>query len=218
MNTLAGRAASEAKDMLFKRKDLWKHEIKFNARKTIEAIEKNERNFSSNFGDRYKLFLDYLDNVEDDFEKPINMLGLQIRQLLTKNNQSDAPLKAKVELARCLLEYACLIFDRLMAIAEEETGYDFKQVYADRRLTKAYHHWCEVTSKVCITDNDIFIDLNSDHNCRLAFKIIEQRLADEETLDRAGYKALKTNPELVEKALCKEEYEELKKRFENDNH
>ena len=106
LNTIAGRAASDAKDMLYKRKELWKHEIKYNARKTIAAIEKNERNFTTNFGDRYNLFLDYLNNVEDDFEKPINMLGLQIQQLLTKNNQSDAPLKAKVELARTLLEYA----------------------------------------------------------------------------------------------------------------
>lgn len=217
LNTIAGRAASEAKDMLYKRKELWKHEIKYNARKTIAAIEKNERNFTTNFGDRYNLFLDYLNNVEDDFEKPINMLGLQIQQLLTKNNQSYAHLKAKVELARTLLEYACLIFDRLMAIAEEETGYDFKQVYADRRLTEAYHYWCNVTSKICVTDNDTYIDLNSDPNCKLAFKIIEQRLADEDTLNRAGFEALKANPDLVKKSLCQEEYEELKKKFENNN-
>lgn len=213
LNTVAGRVASDTKDVLFKRKDLWRHDIKYNATRTIEEIEKNEQGFTQHFGDRYQLFLSYLDCVEEIFKKHTDTLTFSIMQVFTRHNQSDSALKAKVEATRVMLQYACQFFDRLMEIAQEETGIDFKQIYQEKRLTKAYFHWCNVTAAVCKTEGEVFIDLNADPNCRLSFQIIERLMVNEETLDRASFNALEANPQLIGKAVTLEKYEELRQRF-----
>ena len=197
INAIAGKAASDAKDLLFKRKDLWKHTVKYNARLCISDIEQNEHNFVTERGQKYDAFLDYLDAVEELFQKHVDILGYSIQQVLTKNNVEDAPLKSKCELARTLLEYACYCFDRLMYYANKETGIDFAQIYKEKRLTKAYFHWCNVCMVVDKTQGDENVQLNSDPNCRLAFTIIEKLFMSEELLNKAGLKAMELNPGII---------------------
>ena len=57
-NTIAGKAVIDTKNELYKRKDLWRHEIKYNARLAEKAYYDYERLHTRNFGDRYNLFLD----------------------------------------------------------------------------------------------------------------------------------------------------------------
>ena len=102
VNTIAGKAVIDTKNELYKRKDLWRHEIKMNARLAEKAYYDYEAIHTRNFGDRYNLFLDYLSAVEDSIAKDVNMLTYSIAQVLTKHNQTDAMLKAQVETARTM--------------------------------------------------------------------------------------------------------------------
>ena len=227
VNTIAGKAVIDAKDELFKRKDLWRFEIKKNARLAEDAYYEYEKIHTRNFGDRYNLFLDYLNAVEDNIEKDVNMLTMSIAQVLTKHNQKDSMLKAKVETARTMSEYACSMFDMLIEKANNKVNtrciklilsrkmkpFDFKPSFAAGRITGVFHYWDKVTSLICKPDHKgESITLNDDPNCKLAFEIIERKITSEDFLNKAGYDALQLNPECIS-TIAAEDYQELVDKF-----
>lgn len=227
VNTIAGKAVIDAKDELFKRKDLWRFEIKKNARLAEDAYYAYEKVHTRNFGDRYNLFLDYLNAVEDNIEKDVNMLTMSIAQVLTKHNQKDSMLKAKVETARTMSEYACSMFDMLIEKANNRVNtrcmklilsrkmkpFDFKPSFAAGRITGVFHYWDKVTSLICKPDHKgESITLNDDPNCKLAFEIIERKITSEDFLNKAGYDALLLNPDCIS-TIAAEDYQELVDKF-----
>lgn len=227
VNTIAGKAVIDAKDELYQRKDLWRFEIKKNARLAENAYYEYEKIHTRNFGDRYNLFLDYLSAVEDNIAKDVNMLTMSIAQVLTKHNQKDSMLKAKVETARTMSEYACSMFDMLIDKANDKVNthcmnlilsgkmkpFNFKPYFAAGRITGVFHYWDKVTSVLCKTDNKgESITLNDDPNCKLAFEIIERKITSEDFLNKAGYDALQLNPECISTIAAKD-YQELVDKF-----
>ena len=228
VNTIAGKAVIDAKDELFKRKDLWRFEIKKNARLAEDAYYAYEKVHTRNFGDRYNLFLDYLNAVEDNIEKDVNMLTMSIAQVLTKHNQKDSMLKAQIETARTMCQYACDIFDTIIREANKKVSdlciqnfksvrlrkpFDYTPYFAPARLTSVFHYWDKVTSRLSKTEGNLPISLNDDPNCKLAFQIIERKLTSEDFLNKAGYDALKLNPECIKGSISKEDLKELEDKF-----
>ena len=227
VNTIAGKAVIDTKNELYKRKDLWRQEIKMNARLAEKAYYDYEAIHTRNFGDRYNLFLDYLSAVEDSIAKDVNMLTYSIAQVLTKHNQTDAMLKAQVETARTMSQYACDIFDTIIREANKKVSdlciqnfksvrlrkpFDYTPYFAPARLTSVYHYWDKVTAKLCKTEGNVPISLNDDPNCKLAFQIIERKLTSDDFLNKAGYDALKLNPDCIS-SIAEEDYQELVDKF-----
>ena len=229
-NTIAGRAVIDTKNELYKRKDLWRHEIKLNARLAEKTYYDYEAIHTRNFGDRYNLFLDYLSAVEDNIGKDVDMLTYSIAQVLSKHNQKDAMLKAQIETARTMCEYACCVFDRLIKEANKKVynecckyslstmqlrkPFDYTPYFAPARLTAVFHYWDKVTARLCKTGKgEEQIILNTDPNCKLAFEIIEKKLTSEDFLNKAGYDALKLNPECIKESISDEDLKELEDKF-----
>lgn len=229
-NTIAGKAVIDAKNELYKRKDLWRHEIKYNARLAEKAYYDYERLHTRNFGDRYNLFLDYLSAVEDNIGKDVDMLTYSIAQVLSKHNQKDAMLKAQIETARTMCEYACCVFDRLIQEANKKVynecckyslstmqlrkPFDYTPYFAPARITPVFHYWDKVTARLCKTGKgEEQIILNTDPNCKLAFQIIERKLTSEDFLNKAGYDALKLNPECIKESISDEDLKMLEDKF-----
>ena len=52
VNTIAGKAVIDTKNELYKRKDLWRQEVKLNARLAEKAYYNYEAIHTRNFGDR----------------------------------------------------------------------------------------------------------------------------------------------------------------------
>ena len=221
VNTIAGKAVIDTKNELYKRKDLWRHEIKMNARLAEKAYYDYEAIHTRNF-------LDYLSAVEDSIAKDVNMLTYSIAQVLTKANQTDAMLKAQIETARTMTQYACDIFDTIIREANKKVSdlciqnfksvrlrkpFDYTPYFAPARLTSVFHYWDKVTSKLCKTEGKEPISLNDDPNCKLAFQIIERKLTSEDFLNKAGYDALKLNPECIKGSISKEDLKELEDKF-----
>ena len=229
-NTIAGRAVIDTKNELYKRKDLWRHEIKLNARLAEKTYYDYERLHTRNFGDRYILFLDYLSAVEDNIGKDVDMLTYSIAQVLSKHNQKDAMLKAQIETARTMCEYACCVFDRLIKEANKKVynecckyslstmqlrkPFDYTPYFAPARITPVFHYWDKVTARLCKTGKgEEQIILNTDPNCKLAFEIIEKKLTSEDFLNKAGYDALKLNPECIKDSISDEDLKVLEDKF-----
>ena len=229
VNTIAGKAVIDAKNELYKRKDLWRQEIKYNSRLAEKAYYNYEAIHTRNFGDRYNLFLDYLSAVEDNIGKDVDMLTYSIAQVLSKHNQKDAMLKAQIETARTMCEYACCVFDRLIKEANKKVynecckyslstmqlrkPFDYTPYFAPARLTSVFHYWDKVTARLCKSENDVPISLDDDPNCKLAFEIIERKIVSEDFLNKAGYDALKLNPECIKESISDEDLKELEDKF-----
>ena len=229
-NTIAGRAVIDTKNELYKRKDLWRHEIKLNARLAEKTYYDYEAIHTRNFGDRYNLFLDYLSAVEDNIGKDVDMLTYSIAQVLSKHSQKDAMLKAQIETARTMCEYACCVFDRLIKEANKKVynecckyslstmqlrkPFDYTPYFAPARITPVFHYWDKVTARLCKTGKgEEQIILNTDPNCKLAFEIIEKKLTSEDFLNKAGYDALKLNPECIKCSISDEDLKVLEDKF-----
>ena len=229
VNKIAGKAVIDTKNELYKRKDLWRHEIKLNARLAEKTYYDYEAIHTRNYGDRYNMFLDYLSAVEDTIGNDVDMLTYSIAQVLSKHNQKDAMLKAQIETARTMCEYACCVFDRLIKEANKKVynecckyslstmqlrkPFDYTPYFAPARLTAVFHYWDKITARLCKSENDVPISLNDDPNCKLAFEIIEKKLTSEDFLNKAGYDALKLNPECIKGNISEEDFKMLEDKF-----
>lgn len=208
-NTIAGRTLYDAYFMLKKDKGMFRHSLKHYANTAIQRFDNYEKAHITNFGERYRLFLDYLDNIEDQIMPHVDKLYWAMKAVLDKYNVENSALKAKVEIARTMIEYSCCIYDELMRDTKNKTGCDFYQFFLKGRLTGVLNAWDNVTRMLCKTEKDI--NLNKDENCLLAFRIIEKVLTSEDTLNRAGYIALKQNPKL--QILDEKEYKQLQEKY-----
>lgn len=212
VNTVAGRTLYEAYEELSKNKKLFQQRSRYCAKNAKRLFDTYERLHLQNFGDRYQLFIDYLDCVEDEVMPHVKKMYWSIKSVLDKYNEKDSALKAKIELARTMIEYSCCVYDRLIEDTRKASGYNFDKWMRPARLTGCFYWWNELAILVCKTDKDKTIDLNADANCTLAFQIIERVLTSEDTLNRAGYEALKLNPEMV-REIDGKDFEELKDKF-----
>ena len=66
VNTIAGRTLYDACEMLTKDKKRFRFSVKKNANEAKKFFDKYESIHLQNFGDRYQVFLDYRDSIEDE--------------------------------------------------------------------------------------------------------------------------------------------------------
>lgn len=209
INTLAGKCLCDAFDLLAKHSLYHSSNIKRYANLAKRKYYDYEKLHSSNFGDRYQLFLDYLDAVEDIMSPHLNVLFWAVKRVLDKYKQSDTVLKTKVMIARTMIELSCSVFDDILSESQKHTGHDFTKYMRPARLTGCLSFWDNVTNALCVTHKgQPDINLNADSDVALAVKIIRTKLSDADTLNRAGYYALKLNPDIVEK-YAKDDYRYL---------
>lgn len=211
-NTTAGKILYDAKNVLSENKKIWRHEIKHDMKAACKAYDDYEHLHIQNFGDRYQLFLDYLDSVEDEIQPHIDRLRIAIKQALDKYNEPDSDIKSYVETARVIVEYSCKIYDMLLKKAKEKSGIDFNNLMRPARLTATLNNIDKVATRVCKLNNVTDIDLNNDDNCRLAFRVIENKLTSEDFINRTGYEAITLNPE-SRKYVSDEDFNELEEKY-----
>ena len=218
VNTTAGKALYDARDMLVKDKKLYRFEVKRAFKGALKAYDEYEKRHMANFGDRYQLFLDYLDSIEDEIQPHIFKMRMSFKQVLDKNNIPNSNLKSQLETARTLAEYACCIYDRLLSDTKQQSGYDFDKYMRPARLTAVFHYIDEVCKSVYCQYKDFEndVDFNKDKNCIMAFKIIESKLTSEATLNKAGYEALDLNPDMI-KEIASNDYDMLKEKYSKKN-
>ena len=212
VNTVAGKAMFDAIERV-KATPLYRGEVKYNLNQAVRLYYRYEKRHLSNFGDRKQLFYDYLDYAESDIQKDVDILRISIWTLLDRHGQTDAELKSYIETALNLLEYACRVYDVQIEIANGKAqGIDFNRWMSPARLTGVLKRYGAAADMICRTEGGHDIDLNKDKNVKLAFRVIETKLTSEDFLNRAGYEAIKENPE-CRKYIAKEDYRELEDRY-----
>jgi hypothetical protein len=208
-NEVARLAISDGMDAI-KKAGLYKQKTKQLCNETLRRQEAYESQHNSNFGDRLKLWLDYLDGTEDEYRKHIFNIYMALKMALDKHKQKNADLKARLECGRICAELAVGQFDALMADMKRKFGVDYTALFAAGRYTDPLYTWRQLCDIYVKTDNpDDYIDLNKDANLVLAAEVLARKLSDEELLNRIGKHALEQNIEVARRYANEEDLEEL---------
>ena len=208
-NEVARIAISDGIDAI-KQGGLYKQKTKQLCNETFRRQEAYEAQHNSNFGDRLKLWLDYLDGTEDEYRRHIFNIYMALKMTLDKHKQKNAELKARLECGRICAELAVGQFDALMRDLKAKFGVDYSPLFIAGRYTDPLYTWKQLCNIYVKTDNpDDFINLNEDANLRLAADVLARKLSDPEVLNRIGKHAIEQNLETAKKYASQEDLEEL---------
>lgn len=197
INTIAGKSMSDAIERV-KVTGYFRHDVKSNLNKCVKMYFDYEKRHLTNFENNKRLFLDYLDYVENNIQKDVDIFRISIKSLLDKYGETESELKSYVEAARTLLNLACHIYDAQIDVAREKAPtIDYNSYMYPARLTGVAKHFENAADVICKTRKDVVIDLNEDKNCVLAFRTIQAKITSEDFINKAGYEALKLNPENI---------------------
>jgi len=208
-NEVARLAISDGIDAI-KKAGLYKQKTKQLCNETFRRQEHYEAIHNSNFGDRLKLWLDYLDGTEDEYRKHIFNIYMAVKQALDKHKQTNTELKAKLECGRICGELAVAQFDALMMDLKKKFGVDYTPLFAAGRYTDPLYSWKQVCNLYVKTDDPAdYIDLNKDDNLVLAADIMARKMNDTTILNRIGKHAIELNLEVASRYATEEDLEEL---------
>ena len=216
VNTMVGVANEVARLAIadgikaVKQEGLYRQRTKQLCNETFRRQEAYEAIHNSNFGDRLKLWLDYLDGTEDEYRKHIFNIYMAVKMALDKHKQKNTELKAKLECGRICGELAVGQFDALMRDMKLKFGVDYSPLFIAGRYTDPLYTWKQVCNIYVKTDDpDDYINLNDDANLRLAADVLARKLSDADVLNRIGKHAIEQNVETAKKYASQEDLEEL---------
>ena len=199
VNTVAGRAVFDAREAL-KKTRLWRHGVKHDMNEAYRLYAAYEKLHTSDFGDRYTAFLDYLDNVEEAIQPHVEILKLTAWQVMTRRGLDLGEVRGRVMAARTLTGLATRAFDILMADSKKKVGVDFTKWFCPARLTSVEHLLKRVTDVVCLTsDPEVDKEFADDGQVSLAMRVIVNKYADWDFVDSMLMKVVEQNPELAER-------------------
>lgn len=111
--------------------------------------------------------------VAEQLQPDLIKMEYSIKSEFDKARIKNAGLLAKIELARCMAELACLSLDRRI---EEARPYNKDINNIDYlRLTNIYKHLDELSDMLY---HGGYVNLNESQNCKLGMTIIQKKLTD----------------------------------------
>jgi hypothetical protein len=213
-NTVAGKALFDAVEAIKADRKLFRQGVKKNLNLATEKFREYEKIHFQNMGDRYQMFLDYLDSVEELLKPNIDMLEMQFRQLFLKNDVTEPYMKAKVATADMMLELAVKIFEGLMKEAKKKTQYDFTPWFSRGKIDSPLFYFRKAADSLLGEANRI--NPSTDANLVRAIRILEKTLTDANLFNKAGYMALQYNSNLVGSCISEEDYEMLAREYRGE--
>lgn len=114
--------------------------------------------------------------------------------MLTKFNEDDREVKARLVTSHALLNYAIGMYDAYFKKVEERCNISIENLYRAARLSYVQSTWCEVVNAICVTQKPM--DVDGDKNVKLAFQVIERHLLDMNKITDIGETALSYNPDV----------------------
>lgn len=177
----------------------WRQDIKRKAKQTMERIDKYDRAVINNMrhnlnGDRSQYWMDYTDEHLEEMRHDIDIFYLSVLQVLTKFNETDREMKARMVTSHALLNYAIGVFDEYFRKLEQDQHVGLRECYADARLSFVQSSWEQVVDAICVTNKPM--DVDNDPQVQLAFKIIETHLLDLDRIGKVGEVAISLNGDL----------------------
>lgn len=189
----------------------YKHGVKRSAKKALLAYERLDKALQQTLGDRYQLWLDLSDNVDDEMRSHIQTLRLSFDAWLLRYNAQEHALLAHMETALTIVRMAQQTFGILFDKFEEQIHVNLRPLFAGADFRDVLFWWQRATDTLIkMYQPKEHINFNQSKDINLAFEIIAKKLTDEHIFNRASEQALKQNPDKWH-LLDKEDRMRLKK-------
>ena len=178
----------------------FKRDIKRNAKMTMQRIDKYDRAVylhmkNTEDGDKSQFWLDYTDEHYEAVKNDLKIFYLSVLQVLTKFDEEEREMKARLVTSCALLEFSIGMFDEFFKVIERDEHISIVNMFRDARLDYIFSAWREVVDSICRSNKPY--DINDDENANKAFRVIENRLTDMEWLGKVGNVAIAYNPDVV---------------------
>lgn len=199
INNVAIMEITDAYNLL-KNTRYFKHQVKRNAKMTMQRIDKYDRAVylhmkNTEDGDKSQFWLDYTDEHYEAVKNDLKIFYLSVLQVLTKFDEEEREMKAKLVTSCALLEFTIGMFDEFFKVIERDEHISIVNMFRDARLDYIFSTWREVVDSICRSNKPY--DINDDENANKAFRVIENRLTDMEWLCKVGNVAIAYNPDVV---------------------
>lgn len=193
----------------------YRHEVKHWTKETFAEQEKYESCHLRKFmKDQQQVFLDYLDAVEEEYRPHIFKMYMSLKQVMLRQKQNDAEVKARVECGRVVAVMACANFDVVMETSRQKYGADYTALFRQFRYTAPLQAWTKVAEKIVVNDHpETPCSLTDDENCQLAYDILARKLANFDIINRIGFTALSQNEEIARRYASEEDLRELQEAY-----
>lgn len=196
-NTVVGRAIFDARDAL-KKTPLWRHGVKKTVNQAYREYEKYEWLHTQDFGDRYVVFLQYLDGVEDQIQPHVDILKMTVWQQFTRMGLNYGEQRARLMTARILAGLSTACYRLSMKRAYEDTGYDYNPHFFKANLEHIEKMLATVCETVCMTrDPEMDHLLANDPQITTAIDIITKKYSAHDTVNDVMAEVIRRNPVML---------------------
>lgn len=174
----------------------YRQEVKRSAKKALLAYERLDKALQQTLGDRYQLWLDLSDNVDDEMRSHIQTLRLSFDAWLLRYNVQEHALLAHMETALTIVRMAQQTFGILFDKFDEQIHVNLRPLFAGADFRDVLFWWQRATDTLIkMYQPKEHINFNQSKDINLAFEIIAKKLTDEHIFNRASEQALKQNPD-----------------------
>lgn len=198
VNTVAGRAIFDARDALSKT-PLWRHEVKRRVNMAYREYEKYEWLHTQDFGDRYVVFLQYLDGVEDQIQPHVDILKMTVWQQFTRMGLDYGEQRARLMAARILTGLSTACYRLAIEQAHKDSGYDYNPHFCKANLEHVEKMLATTCETVCMTlDPEVDHMLAHDPQITAAIDVIVKKYKAHDTVNDVMAEVIRRNPMMLE--------------------
>lgn len=135
------------------------------------------------------------DKLQDYISNDIYLLKMSFKNYLDKFEIAQSEMLANVHVARVLLDRAVKAYDEYFKSVDKQIGYDISFCLSIFRIGGVFKWWDMMSEYLTQTvDNtDLVVNFNEDENCRLAVKVINDKLSNFEKLNSIVLEGLEEN-------------------------
>lgn len=202
---------TDAKAELRKHPKVYRQYVKQYVNKAFAAYDEWEMKMRLQLKDRYQLWLDLSDAVDEEIGEHIFKLYMAFDGVLLKHNIKDHVLMARMETALTMINFARLTFDNLFDIFKEYVHVDLRPLFRGGDFKDVQYYWKQACSCILKTPSgEPEINFNDSPEVNLAYSIIMQKLSSHNIYNTSADSALRQNKDIW-KYLDKEDRMRLKK-------
>lgn len=196
VNNVAGSALTEARAPLVNSK-FFRHKVKYNANRAMREFDAYEYRMKERLGKQWKFFLDSTDELQRLIHNDVEKLYWAFRSELLKDGCEHATLIARTEVAYTMLAFAEHFFDIFFDTAKPRLKTDVRHLFGAYRVKGPLALWSSVCDDLR-QQTKVVCDFQGSQQCRLALKVIENRIIDPDLVNKASALALRDNPEVAQ--------------------
>lgn len=189
-------AMVDAMCLLKQNKRFFRQQIKRDFNKSMECFDAWVVKMKNTLGDRFQLWLDVSDKIDEDLHMDVTKLTFAFDNWLLKNGEPDNKLKASLQTVITLLDIADLTCNKLFDEIKRQVGRDIRPLFRGGTMQDVMFYWNRGCAPILkCKDNNKVIDFNESKDCNLAVQVIVKKVGNENLYNSASNYGLQLNPD-----------------------